>query len=419
MAYRGDSFTKDLQYIKFCMYGFFKNLRFFEPFLVLFLLESGQSYLQIGFLYSIREGACYLMEIPTGMLSDSLGRRKTMIASFSFYILSFLLFFIGNTYFVFVLAMLVYALGEAFRTGTHKAMIFDYLKIKGWEKQKVSYYGHTRSWSQMGSAVSALLAAGFVFYTGNYRAIFLFAIIPYLAELFLLASYPKELDGHIADMNQKSSLDGMKKVWKDFIDSFRQAELMRSLANLSVFTGYYKAAKDYLQLLIQSLALGLPFLIGFKDKQRTAVLVGIVYFIIFLITSISARNSGRITNRFKSLAQSMNLTLLFGLLAGAIAGLMYSREWMAGAVLFFVLIFIVENIRKPAGIAYITETGNTDILATLLSAESQANTLVTIILAPVLGWLADLWGIGISLSIVSIAIILTIPFYRLRGQSIK
>ena len=37
--------------------------------------------------------------------------------------------------------MLLFALGEAFRSGVHKAMIFEYLRLQGWEEQKVRYYG--------------------------------------------------------------------------------------------------------------------------------------------------------------------------------------------------------------------------------------------------------------------------------------
>ena len=60
--------------------------------------------------------------------------------------------------------MLLFANGEAFRSGTHKAMIIQYLKIKGLLKLKTEYYGHTRSWSQRGSAISSLIAGGLVLY---------------------------------------------------------------------------------------------------------------------------------------------------------------------------------------------------------------------------------------------------------------
>ena len=58
-----NTFNKDLQFYKFCSYGFLKNLRFFEPFLMLFFIEKGLSYLQIGVLYSIREIGVNILEI--------------------------------------------------------------------------------------------------------------------------------------------------------------------------------------------------------------------------------------------------------------------------------------------------------------------------------------------------------------------
>ena len=83
---------KDLQFYKFSAYGFLKNLRFFEPFLILFFLEMGINYVQIGVLMAIREITTNLLELPTGMVADSFGRRISMIFSFLSYIGSFLVF---------------------------------------------------------------------------------------------------------------------------------------------------------------------------------------------------------------------------------------------------------------------------------------------------------------------------------------
>ena len=86
-------------------------------------------------------------------------------------------------------------MGDAFRTGTHKAMIFEYLKRNGWQDQKVAYYGHTRSWSQSGSAISSLLAALIVLLNKSYNSVFLFSLIPYTLGFILLATYPSYLEG--------------------------------------------------------------------------------------------------------------------------------------------------------------------------------------------------------------------------------
>jgi len=188
-------FNKDIQYYKFCLYGFLKNQRFFDPFLMLFFLEKNLLYMQIGVLYSIKMITRTILEIPSGVIADALGRRGTMIFSYAMYILSFLIYYWSRTYGLLIVASLVFGIGDAFRTGTHKAMIFEYLKYKSWEDQKVHYYGHTRSWSQVGSAVSSLIAAIIVFYSGRYTDIFLFTLIPYLIGLVLLASYPRILEG--------------------------------------------------------------------------------------------------------------------------------------------------------------------------------------------------------------------------------
>ncbi len=151
---------KNLQLFKFSAYGFLKNQRFFDIFIFLFFLEQGISFLQIGTLISIREITILIFEIPTGFVADSLGRRGSMIFSFLAYILSFVIFFFFPNFLLYIVAMIFFALGDAFRTGTHKAMILHYLKLNDILHLKVEYYGYTRSWSQMGSALAALIAGG-------------------------------------------------------------------------------------------------------------------------------------------------------------------------------------------------------------------------------------------------------------------
>jgi hypothetical protein len=65
--------VKNSQYYKFGLYGFLKNLRFFESFLILFFLSKGLTYVNIGFLYSIRELTIFIIEIPSGVIADGVG----------------------------------------------------------------------------------------------------------------------------------------------------------------------------------------------------------------------------------------------------------------------------------------------------------------------------------------------------------
>ena len=85
---------KDRMFYKFSLYGFLKNLRFFEPFIILFFRDAALSFFQIGLLFSIRDLATNLLEIPTGVYADAFGRRRSMVMAFVAYILSFVIFFL-------------------------------------------------------------------------------------------------------------------------------------------------------------------------------------------------------------------------------------------------------------------------------------------------------------------------------------
>ncbi|MDY0103703.1 MAG: MFS transporter [Lentimicrobium sp.] len=411
------TFKKDRQYYKFCAYGFFKNLRFFEPFLLLFFLDKGLSFLEIGTLYAIQEITINIFEIPTGVMADSFGRRRSMISAFVFYILSFIIFYFSSTYWMFVVAILFYAYGDAFRTGTHKAMIFEYLKINGWQDQKVHYYGHTRSWSQTGSAVSALLAALIVFITRDYKMVFLFSIVPYLADLVLMITYPKSLDGNRKHLHKGEILQNFKSTISDFMFSFRNVGVLRAILTQAVYTGYYKAVKDYLQPVIKTFALSLPFFIYLGTKQRSALMIGIVFFFIYISTAYMARHSGRFAERFPNLSRPLNVTMLVGLILGGISGWFFFENFYALAVVCYSGIYLIENLRKPIGISVVADRLEKDVLATALSAESQAETLFAAMIAPLIGFAADRWGLGFALMSVSGLLILLMPLYSASVKS--
>jgi hypothetical protein len=321
-----------------------------------------------------------------------------------------------SSYGIFIAGMVLYALGDAFRTGTHKAMIFDYLKIHGWSDQKALYYGHTRSCSQFGSAISALVGGFMVFYSGNFRDIFLYSSIPYVLDLLLIASYPRSLDGMRSRFDGQRLKDNVRTVVKEFISAFRIPKLLKAAGNLSLHTGYFSALKDYLQPVLQSLALSAPVFLFLADEQRTAVVVGLVYFVIYLLTSMASRWSGRFSARFRNAATPLNLTLLLGLTSGLLSGLFYKVDWLVLSIALFVLIFLLENLRKPIGISRIAEIAQKDSLASILSAESQLHSLIAAVLAPVLGFFADQAGLGFSIIGVSGIMMLLTLFLLIRRE---
>lgn len=418
MNHNKKTFIKNLQYYKFCAYGFLKNLRFFEPFLFLFFIDKGLNFLQIGILYSIREITTNISEIPSGIIADAIGRKKAMIISFISYIISFIIFYFSSNYIMLISAILFFSFGEAFRTGTHKAMILEYLNINKWQNQKVYYYGHTRSYSQIGSAVSALIAGIIVFFSNNYNSIFLFSVIPYLLDLFLIISYPKKLDGKLCVSN-KNIKTIFKLTINEFIKSLKNMSVIKAISNQSVFSGFFKSIKDYLQPMLKTFALSIPLLLFIENKQRTSIIISVVYFIIYVLTSISARNSGSINSLFKKIYRPINITLILGFITALLIGIFINFNLLILSIILFLLLFMIENIRKPMGFAYVSDIINQNITATILSAQSQIKTLTAAICAPFLGFLADKYGIGIGLIIISSLMIIITPFIIIKPEKIK
>jgi len=411
-----ERFPRDLQYVKFSAYGFLKNLRFFEPFMILFLLEQGVTFLQVGTLYAIREIAVNVLEIPTGAIADGLGRRRTMIASFASYLVSFVLFWFGSGFGAFLVAIVLFSFGEAFRTGTHKAMIFTYLRLKNLEAQSNDYYGHTRAWSQTGSAVSSFLAAAIVFGAGSYRSVFLFSMIPYVLDLLLMITYPAELDGEQRRLTLRSLGANFVALGRGLRETARRPGATRSVASAAAFAGYFKGAKDYVQPMLAALALTLPVATGLTDERREALLIGVVYTAIYLLTAFASRNSAAVAGRFPAPERALNWELAAGLALAVGAGVTRHLQMPLAPVLFFVTIYVLQNLRQPVGVSVVADRVPQEVLATVLSVESQLQSLIAALVAFVIGAAAQAAGgnVGLGIAAAAAAIVLALPLLWIR-----
>jgi len=399
---------KDRMFYKFAAYGFLKNLRLFEPFILLFFRAAGLSYTEIGFLYAIKEVSIYILEIPTGVYADAFGRRRSMLMSMVSYMVAFAIFFSFSSFWLFAIAMVLYALGDAYRTGTHKAMILEYLKIKKILDKKVEYYGATRSYSQLGSATNALLAGLVVLFTGNYRDIFIITILPYIFNFINLATYPKILDGEIRKGAGKIG-EQFRKTLADFRLMFKDKIVLKAIMNSSLFSASYEATKDYLQAVLQTFALALPILLFLSGDKRTAVVIGIVYFFIYLMTAYASRNSYKVVNRVGNLGRAINSTLILGAVILILAGLFYHINWLIVSIVLFLLIYVLHNIRRPMNVGYIADRIKSRVMASGLSVESQTKTFIAAGLSILMGYLADALGVGMALAIIGFIVLISAP----------
>lgn len=385
-----------LMLAKFSAYGFLKNLRFFEPLILLyFTVARGLTYTQFGVLIGVREVSIYLLEIPTGILADLTGRRRTMMLCFGSYIASFLVFTVGRSFWIFLPGMILFAAGEALRSGTHKSMIMTHLDLEGLADRKVHYYGFTRSMSRLGSAFSALAVGIFAFLGGDYGVIFPATIVPYALALWLMTTYPEELDGE----TEKGG-PVLGRMWSHTVESarslFRTPQLGRMVINASLFDAFFRVGKDYLQPVVKAAALALPLLAAAgTEQERTFLMVGIVYFFVYLNSFASSRLSGRVAEGAGRLPSVLNAMFWALALTFCLAGVLFRAHLPLPTVIVLFALYTLYNLRKPAVVGFLSERIPGQQRATLLSVHNQTRAIFAAVVAPLLGLVADHPKLGI------------------------
>ncbi len=384
---------------RFSLYGFLKNQKFFEPVFYLVLLnEKDLSFTLLGLLIGFGGVCVNLMEVPSGAIADLYGRRQCMIFSFMSYILSFIIFALAKHTLLLFAAMFLFSMGEAFRTGTHKAMIFDWLRFHGRESERTRIYGITRSWSKAGSAVSALIGVAFMLswqaysHEAEYSHVFLLCVLPYAIGIINFFGYPRELDNKKEDI---SIID----VFKHLRDTLNDALKIRNLRGLFIesmsFEGVFKTVKDYVQPIAYQMVLGLSIFLVFKDKdQQTTLAVYSLYFVLNLFAVFGSRFSHGLSKRMGGDDDGCRFIWRISLLLFLMLTIFLYYELLLWGLIAFIVLHIIQNLWRPMLISRFDACSRPETGATILSIESQAKSLFTIVAAPLLGFVIDYFNQG-------------------------
>ena len=392
---------------RFSLYGFLKNQRYHEPFFVLALIEQGLGFFEIGLLIGIRELCVTLLEIPSGALADVYGRRRCMVVSFAAYILSLVLLALAPGMPLLCAAMVLYAIGDAFRSGTHKAMIFEWLRAQGRASEKAEVYGYTRSWSKRGAAVGALAGAGIALWAVDFTTVFWFTLIPYAINLVNLATYPRALEGSQDQRAPRRVGEVVRVTARGLRDAARVPALRRLLGESMAFHGSHKLAREYLQPMVALAIVGLPWIgaaallgdsvgdsvvVGGEQAtfRGTAIALGLAYFALGLIESAASRRAGSLARALGGPGHATRWLWRANLLGFALVLGALRLGWTSVAVVvFLVQTGALQNLFRPVQLARLDEHTPAELQATILSIESQSKALFVAALAPLVGLALD------------------------------
>lgn len=187
--------------------------------LVVYFERITGSYAAAMLMFSIAGITKTLLEVPTGIFSDKIGRRKTMILATGLFCLTGILWASGGTFeSVALLAVgsFLFGVSDAFLSGTDEALMYETMEELGRSDEFDILYSKSGGWNQIGLACAALLAAGITYFF-NLTALAWVSTVPMFASLVIAWLYVEPR--RTKEQPQATSV-------KHFIKSFK--ELLRN-----------------------------------------------------------------------------------------------------------------------------------------------------------------------------------------------
>ena len=392
---------------RFCLYSILKNLRFFEQFFILYLLApqsvggSGLAYFQMGVLTGYQKLVTGLLEVPTGFLADQWGRRRALVTCFGCYVGAFPVYALASSgsdaqrFGLLVLAQTLFGIGEAFRTGTHKAIMLDWADAAHPPGGATRVVAVTRFWSKLTSGVSAVAGGILLWQAGSFTPLFWCATVPAALGMFLIASYPAALDGEYRREQEQHARPG----WKSRLFRLRGRPGMLFLFVQSVlFESQIKLGQIYLQpFLERGLAAREIVVVG----GLGAVAIGLYYLVQDGLGGVASWLSPRFEAHAGGADRAVARVHWLAALAAGLVALSLGGSWPLVGAAGFLALAVLQNVRRPMFVSLFARVMDKPQRAATLSLESQGRSFAVAILAPLTGWIADLAGLGAALAVIA------------------
>lgn len=213
---------------------------------VALLADRGFSMLDIGIAESCFHMASFIFEIPSGVISDVFGRKRSMILSQCMFVLSAVFMILSSSLGSVCLAMVLNALGYNFSSGTMEALAYDSLLLAGRESEYMKYSSLELSLYRVGRA-SATLCAGLALVIGFRKAYFLDMVLGSfcLIRTFSLKEVP------IMEKEIKSD-NAFSKIRECFMESLDFLKHNLPAEGLMLWNGFVGALATLLLFFLQA-----------------------------------------------------------------------------------------------------------------------------------------------------------------------
>jgi MFS family permease len=357
---------KDL-FLLYCL-SFISKAWFWSGIWILYYLRF-TTYAGIGAVESVMIVNAIFCEIPTGAISDLIGRKKSLVMAFLLICIgNFVLASAPNVYFI-GLATIVIVWGAGFYSGTLEASYYDLLKRNRQSQRYQKVISFSRTLEMISIALCGIIG-GFLYSYSPTLPFWLSGVVAFIGVPVALC---------LSELGRSKEYFSLKSFWKQnkvgYHELFKN-EVTRKYVFLILSTGFFMVMAAELM----NDALAIEF--GFRDSQ-----LGVLTAAGFLFAAVASHSTHALTQLFGKLE-------LFFLASAslAVAWLIspYAQFWLGGGlfILAICLMGIVENVSS----AIINPRISSQYRATTLSTLEMLRKAPYVLLAFVMGGLMDVFS---------------------------
>lgn len=359
----------------------------------LILMDRGLSLFQITSIESIVIATIFVMEIPTGVIADRIGRKWSITAALFLMMSAEFLFLFAQTYPIYIVVAILTGTGFAFASGAIEAMVYDSLPEENRDNLMKKAMGQINSTARIAFFISPVVGA-FIIGDGTDEGYIVAIALTVIALVIgVLVSFTlKE-----PQSEWEAEKPGSFAILKQGIREFRANKNLQRLLLLIIFTN------PMTSMLIVTLAA--PYL---TQNGVSPFVIGLTLSIGSLLAAVTQRYAYKLEEWVGQKRAIQFLLLLPALMYGVLA-------LLSGSVLPVIIIIIMygtNDMKAPLFSAYQNSMIGNKNRATLLSIINMFLNLFVAIVAPVYAAIGTV-SLSVAFTIMGTVILLATLTLRL------
>lgn len=351
------------------------------PIIVLFYKDCGLDVAEVFLLKSVYSIAMVSLEIPTGYIADIWGRKNCLIMGCILGFAGFSCYSFSDAFTAFFIAEIMLGFGQSLVSGADSALLYDTILHYRQEETYLKYEGRVTMIGNFSEALAGIFSGLLAAYSLR---------IPFYAQsaiAFIGIPASLALTEYSAKVKIKNSLANIIHIIRYSL--FTNKQLCYNI----MFSGIIGAATLTMAWFVQ------PFLI---ELHTPTSWFGIIWTVLNLTVGLSALYSDRL-DRYLGTNKMYALILLF--IAGGYMAVSVNISYAGLGILF--LFYIVRGFATPILKGYINQITFSEMRATVLSIRNFIIRLMFATMAPLVGWLHDLYSLNVALQ--ASALIILVP----------